>query len=281
MSQQMTDNAEGAVPSSSARDDLLRDIEAAAAAGAKRGRGRSRSHLRLPWVRIVLVCLVLAALAGAFFGVKALIQNAGSNHRGESVFDVEGDVEGKDLTLDNHGVLGYTAADFSEAVLGDTTHPKKLEVYTVNVTDVATVTEAGLANLTIFSKVQYITFHGTAIYTVDLGLLNEYCIVVDNEAQQVQLYVPHALLSSLSVPADAIEFSDVERGLLAFGDIKLTPEDQAALEAAAQREMERKLAADKVQLDADRFARLAVWEIYQPIISKVAPGYTLEILFMG
>ena len=265
------------------RETLLKDVEQAARAGAAAGAKRSggfRSRLRLPWFRIVLVLLVVAAALGAFFGVKGLIER-GATHRGEGIFDVEEDVEGKDVTLDNKGFLGYTAADFAEVILGDTTHPKRLEVYTVRVSEVTTLTDAGLANLVIFSKVQYITFHGTATYTMDLGAINEYCIVVDNDTQTVTLYVPHALLNAINIPAEEIEFSDVERGFLAFGDIKLTPEDQAALEAAAQQEMERKLAADKVQLDADRFAKLAAWEIYQPLVSKVAPGYTLDIQFMG
>ena len=268
------------------RKQLLSDVEEAARAGAASGattaakRSGRRSRLRLPWVRIVLVLVAIAAIAGAFFGVKGLIEST-STHRGESIFDVEGDVEDKDLTIENHGFFGYKAADFAEVVLGDTTHPKKLEVYTVRLSEVTTLTAAGLANLTIFSKVQYITFNGVAVYTVDLGQLNEYCIEVDNLARTVTLHVPHALLGSLDIPAEEIEFSDVERGILAFGDIKLTPEEQAALETAAKAEMEKKLAADRVQLDADRFARLAVWEIYQPLISSVAPGYTLTVEFMG
>ncbi len=260
------------------RARLLKDVEAAARAGARKGRRSSR--LRLPWVRIVLVLLVIAALAGVFFGIKAAIQS-GVEHRGEGIFDVEEDVEGKDITLDNHGFLGYTAADFADVILGDTTHPKRLVIYTVKISDVATVTEVGLAKLTIFSKVQYITFHGTASYTVDLGQVNEYCITVDNSKRTVEILIPHASLESINIPAEEIEFSDIERGLLAFGQLKITPEDQAALEAAVKTKMEQKLLDDKVHLDADRFARLGVWEIYQPLIEKVAPGYALEIGFLG
>ena len=260
------------------RARLLKDVEAAARAGARKG--RRGSGLRLPWVRIVLVLLVIAALAGVFFGIKAAIES-GVEHRGEGIFDVEEDVEGKDITLDNHGFLGYTAADFADVILGDTTHPKRLVIYTVKISDVATVTEVGLAKLTIFSKVQYITFHGTASYTVDLGQVNEYCITVDNGKRTVEILIPHASLESINIPAEEIEFSDIERGLLAFGQLKITPEDQAALEAAVKTKMEQKLLDDKVHLDADRFARLGVWEIYQPLIEKVAPGYALEIGFLG
>ena len=266
------------------REALLEDVAQAARAGAAKGArkaGRS-GRIRLPWVRIVLAVLVVAAALGLFFGVKALIEDAGSDTRkGESIFSSEDPVEGRDLTLDNQGFLGYTAADFSEVILGDTAHPKKLEVYTVHTTDVATVTDTGLANLVIFSKVQYITFHGTAVYTVNLALVNEYCFVVDNEAMTVTIYIPHASLESINIPAEQIEFSDVERGVLAFGQLKITPEDEAKIQAEAQSRMEKQLLADRVSVDADRFARLAVWEIYQPMVTAVAPGYALDVVFMG
>lgn len=265
------------------RESLLQDVEQAARAGAAKGarRGGRAHRLRLPWVRIVLVILLVAAALGAFFGVKALIENADSDtRRGESIFSAEEAVEDKDLTLENLGFLGYTAADFSDVILGDTAHPKKLEVYTVHITDVATVTDTGLANLTIFSKVLYITFHGTAVYVVNLALVNEYCFVVDNDTMTVTIYIPHASLESINIPAERIEFSDVERGVLAFGQLKITPEDEAKIQAEAQSRMEKQLLADRVSLDADRFARLAVWEIYQPMITAVAPGYALEVEFM-
>ena len=261
----------------SEREALLEDVRKAARSGARSG-SRARG-IRLPWVRIALVVLVIAAALGAFFGIKGLVENA-ATYRGEGIFDVEEDVEGKDLTLSNQGVFGYTAADFAEVVIGDATHPKLLEVYTVHVSDVVTVTDTGLANLAIFSKVQYITFHGTATYTVDLGQVNEYCFVVDNLQRRVTFYVPHAALASISIPAEQIEFSDVERGILAFGQLKLAPEDQARIQTEAQTRMEQKLLDDEVAADANRFARLAVWEIYQPMIAAVAPGYSLDVELM-
>ena len=251
-------------------------MEEAARKGAAKGRRRGR--FRFPWLKLVLVLLVIAALLGVFFGVKSAISG---KHMGEGVFDTEPSVEDMDLPITDHGVFGYKAADFSDAILGDATLLRRLEVYSIRVSDICTLEQTGLANLTVFSKIQYLTFHGTAIYTVDLRQLNEYCFVVDNDAHTVTIYIPHASLTTLTIPASEIEFSDIERGWLAFGDIKVTPEQQAAIEAEAQRKMEQKLLEDRVSQDADRFAKLAVWELYQPIITTIAPGWALDVQFLG
>ena len=268
--------AEAPAPAIDATEQLLRDVEKAAHKGAAAGRRRSR--FRFPWVRLVLVLLVVAALLGVFFGVKAWVSG---DHLGEGVFDTEPSVGDMDLTVTDHGIFGYKAADFSDVILGDTTLLRRLEVYSIRVSDVCTLEQTGLANLSIFSKVQYLTFHGTAIYTVDLRQLNEYCFVVDNDAHKVTVYIPHSSMTTLTIPASEIEFSDIERGWLAFGDIKITPEQQAAIEAEAQRKMEQKLLDDQVSQDADRFAKLTVWELFQPVVSSVAPGWTLEVEFLG
>lgn len=66
-------------------------------------------------------------------------------------------------------ILGYTAADFQDAILGDSEHLKKLEVYKINVSDAVQLTDTGLTNLKIFTKTQLLIFKGMATYTVDLG----------------------------------------------------------------------------------------------------------------
>lgn len=45
------------------------------------------------------------------------------------------------------------------------------------------------------------------------------------------------------------------------------------------RAQEEKLEKDKTIEDADRFAIISVWEIYQPVIDSVTSGYSLEVEF--
>ena len=83
-------------------------------------------------------------------------------------------VEDRDLTLENHGVFGYTAADFQDTILGDSKQLKKLEVFTTDISGAATLVDTGLGNLKVFTKTQLLTYKGTVTYTVDLGELEIY-----------------------------------------------------------------------------------------------------------
>jgi hypothetical protein len=75
------------------------------------------------------------------------------------------------------------------------------------------------------------------------------------------------------------EFQDTEKGWLAFGDIKLTTEESNELEKSVMSAMEERLNQDDLLIQADEFAVLKTWEIFQPIIASVSPEYTVEMEF--
>ena len=186
-------------------------------------------------------------------------------------------VEERDLTLENHGILGYTAADFQEAIIGDSEQLKKLEVFETEVSDAVQLTNTGLANLKVFTKTQLLTYKGTATYTVDLGELSKDDITLDEEKMTVHIKIPDAELEPININENDIEFGDVERGLLGIGKMSMTPEQQQEVQSEARNKMMEKLEADNTAEEAERFAKLSVWEIYQPIINQVTSGYSLEV----
>jgi len=181
--------------------------------------------------------------------------------------------------LEDQGFLGYTAADFAEAVLGEESKLCKIEVLQQEVSDVATLIDTGLGNWKMFSKTQLITYHGTAIYTVDLSKLAKSDFVLDEDNKEITVYIPHAQLEPINIQSDQIEFGDVSKGLLAFGDIDITPEQMAEVQSTAQDKMVEKLKELQIINDADRFAKMVVWEMYQPIINSVEKGYSLKVEF--
>ena len=103
-------------------------------------------------------------------------------------------------------------------------------------------------------------------------------IVVDNDNKRVMLVIPHARLDTIALNPEEMEIGNVEKGILAIGDLKLTPEQRKRLERGALEKMKIKLLDDNIQNEADRFAKQVIWELYQPVTSNVAPGYTLEIV---
>ncbi len=67
--------------------------------------------------------------------------------------------------------------------------------------------------------------------------------------------------------------------MLAFRELTLTPEQTAEVQKNARAKMQQKLEEDKVQETADRFAKLVIWELYQPIIKGVGKDCSLFIEF--
>ena len=252
------------------QDEMQKEIKKAENRGKRKGWfGRIRSFI------VGVICgVLLLTLAFSYIHSMNFLDSL------KSFFSREAPVEGHDLTLENHGIFGYTVADFADAVLGKKQELKKLEVYSREVSDVATLTEAGLFRIKAFSKYQYITYNGTAIYTVDLSGLSKDNISLDEEKKIVTLTVPDVVLEPINIPSEQIEFGDVEKNtVFAFGDIKLTPENQAKVETEAKDKMLKKLEEENVKADAAKAAEHSIWEIFQPIVSGVSPEYTLKIVF--
>lgn len=146
-----------------------------------------------------------------------------------------------------------------------------------HVSDAVQLTDTGLANLKIFTKTQLLTYKGTAIYTVDLSKLSKDDITLDEEKMVVHLKIPHAELGKININEDEMEFGDVEHGLLGIGKITMTPEEQTEIQKEARKKMNEKLEEQKTAEVADRFAKMSVWELYQPMIDKVTSGYSLNV----
>ncbi len=249
-------------------EEFLKKVEQAAKRGAGRGGSIWQTLLHyLPTILILAMIFMIGARVNAF--------GAGIS----SMFHFDNGVQNHDMALEDNGIFGYTAADFQQAILGDSEKLKKLEVFRQDVSDATTITKTGFFNWNALSKTKLITYNGTVVYTVDLSSLSANDISVNEEEKIITLKIPHAVQEEINIPEDAIQFGDTERGLLAFGDLQMTPEQISQVQAGAREKMEEKLKADNVLETADRFAKLSVWEMYSPIIKGVARDYSLEVEF--
>lgn len=249
-------------------EEFLEEVKKASRSGARSGRGSSLLLQFQPALVIlgVLMVFVVPKINSMQTSLLSIVQ-----------FDKP--AEQHDLVIENNGFGGYTAADFEEAILGDSAKQKKLQVFSQEVSDVSTITNTGLLNWGIFTKNQIITYSGTALYTVDLAALSAEDIDFNEEEKIITIHVPHAQQEEINIPEDRIKFGDTNRGLLAFGDIKMTPEQSTSIQAEARNKMQEKLVSGNTQVTADRFAKLAVWEMYSPFIKGVAKDYSLEVKF--
>lgn len=249
--------------------ECLDEVRDAAKQGAKAGSGETMTVLMVSIFAGVIGIVIMTAI------ISVIIVAVNT----KKLFLSERFEKGQSMVLENHGIFGHTTADFAEALLGDRSRLCRLEVFEQEIADAIRLTDTGLGDWEIFTKTQLITYHGTAIYTVDLSGLTKDNFSLNDETKEMTVYIPHAELEPVNIQSKDIEFGDVNRGMLAFGEIKATPEDMAKVQTEAQKMMEAKLLAENVAEKADRFAVLAVWELFQPILNSVENGYSLVVEF--
>ena len=218
--------------------------------------------------------LLLGILIGAV-GVFLLLPKADTPAMPETLPPAEE----ADVAIADNGIPGYTAADFQEAVLGGASEHQELIVMEQPLSISTTITRAGLGNLPIFSKMQDLTYYGTGVYTADLSHLDADHIQVDENTCTVTIRIPHAVLQYVNPELSKTEFEDTEHGLLAFGDIRLSAEETSRLEQSVYDAMRQRLDSKDLYEEADRFAKLKTWEIFQPSVSAVSPLFKVEMEF--
>ena len=256
--------------------EFLEKVEDAARKGALKGSRKRFSFFGI--LKAALTIAIIMVFGSTILSIRDATANLTANL--QNFIGRDAPLADHDLTLENNGFngfLGYTAADFQDAILGDSTQLKKLEVYSMDISEAVTLTNTGLANLKILTKTQLLTYKGTATYTVDLGKLTRDDITLDAENLTVHLKIPHAALEPININENDIEFGDIDRGFLALGEMSMEPEDLQQVQAEARNKMNEQLEKQNVSEKADRFARMSVWEIYQPLINKVTTGYSLVV----
>ncbi len=172
--------------------------------------------------------------------------------------------------------MGYVKLDFAGAILGETRDKKQLVVMEQDVQVDSTISQA-LANLAIFSKTKVVHSYGTGAYAVDLAKISEKSVAVDETRKLVTVTIPLAELYFVNLDVAKTTFEDTEKALLAFGDVKLTQEQQKILETSIDEAMRKKLGDPALLAQADTKARDKLYEIFRPLIRAVSESYSLEI----
>ncbi|MBE5997894.1 MAG: DUF4230 domain-containing protein [Lachnospiraceae bacterium] len=168
-----------------------------------------------------------------------------------------------------------------EAVLGKAQQRKNLIVFEQSISDIIKVTDEGSLPWGLTSKYQYIKYSGTATYTVDLRGINEEHLSVNENTKTLTIYIPHTE-QNLDINEEETQADETENvGIFSIGDLKLTEEARSEVIEDVRQNMEQKLKAEKAAANADRMAKLSVWEIYQPVVTSVSPEYTVVVEFLS
>lgn len=219
--------------------------------------------------KILIPLLIICAVVYGYYNLKnTMNQN----------FKVLEPVESHDLTLENHGIFGYTAADFEDVIVGKAKRQMLLIVDEQEVSVPSSITNSGFLNLGIFSKNQRLTLYGTGIYTIDLSKMTDDDITLDETTYTVQINVPYPELHTVNFDPTKTVVGDVNRGWLAFGDISLNAEQQKEFETTAVNKLTDRLNQDDCFDKAARYAKLSATELFQPVVEDVSPAYKVSVV---
>lgn len=177
------------------------------------------------------------------------------------------------------GLISHTEVDFENVILGEVKQHQELIVMEQPLEVSSTITKTGLANLDIFAKTKNISYSGKGLYTTDLSKIDSNHINVDQDNKTVYINIPHTILQEVILDVDNITFEDTEKGILAFGELKLTLEEENEIERSVKETMRKTLDTKDMYEQADEFAKLKTWQIFQPLVSAVASEYVVEMIF--
>lgn len=226
----------------------------------------SKSKKSKGFIPGVIIGVIIGIVLSTVLGLGNLLTN-----------EVNEGKETVDEILDE-SLLGYTALEFKNAVLGEIVEHKELIVMSQTVEVNTQITKAGLGNLEIFSKVKEVTYKGEGIFTVDLSKIDNDHIIVDTDDKTVTIVIPEAKLQYVNIDYDGTIFNDTEKGLLAFGDLALTIEDQNEINKSVEESMRAELGDKTTLKNAHDLAISKTWEIFNPIVQSVSNEYKVEVV---
>jgi len=178
---------------------------------------------------------------------------------------------GKSDSIINHSV------EIRNVILGEAREKQDLIVMEQDV-EVESKLETSLANLEIFKKTKNMISCGTGVYTVDMSKINDDTITVDVENNIVTITIPHTVLQYTNIDPSKTLFQDTQKGLLALGDLKLTPEEQNKVNESILNSMKTELNSEDLFKKADEIAILKVREIFQPLVSAISEEFIVEVM---
>ena len=171
--------------------------------------------------------------------------------------------------------------NFSDVILSGQNETRKLIVSEQNGTVTTTLTDRLIKQLDFdfLKKTQKVSYTGTGYFVVDLDNLTAANVITDRGKKTVTIRIDHAYLQAIEIDPNNIIIDDVEKGLLAWGDIKLTVADYSAIERDLRSRLEEKFDTAANGQAADELAIKMVKEVYEPIVKAIDRRYSVIVQF--
>ncbi len=174
-------------------------------------------------------------------------------------------------------VMGYKTVDIRKSLLAQARETEKLVISERAVT-VDVEVGSMLWNIALFEKTKVIHATGLGVYGVDLTAWDDERVAVDHNVREVTLLLDSPRLLYVEMDYEKTTFEETKNALLAFGDIRLTQEQQAVVQRDIQKAMEEALAEEAFEEELWERLEEAAEKLFSPAIQALVPGYQLIIL---
>ncbi len=173
-------------------------------------------------------------------------------------------------------VMGYKTTQINESILTETRIKAQLIVMEQDVQVDMEISQM-LWNIPVFEKTQVIHAYGTGAFGVDLSGVTEGSIEVDHNLRQVTIRISKPLLMYIETDYTKTQYEDTEHALFAFGDIKMTQEQQTVVNQNIKDAMYDVLNTAELLKQAEDVAEEKVKELLQPLVDEVVLGYAFHV----
>lgn len=170
-------------------------------------------------------------------------------------------------------------ADFSDVILSGQNETRKLSVSTQTGTVTTKLTDRLITRLDFdfLKKTQNVSCAGTGCFVVELDHLTAANILEDHEGETVTIRTGNPYLQVIEIDSGRIIIGEVQKSLLARGDIRLSVADYAAIEQDLRSRLEEKFDTAANGQTADSLAVNMVREVYEPIVKAIDRRYRVTV----
>ncbi|MDD7796214.1 DUF4230 domain-containing protein [Clostridium sp. 'White wine YQ'] len=126
----------------------------------------------------------------------------------------------------------------------------------------------------VFKKVKEIVFYGKGSYSIDFASIDKNNIVINNSSNLINITLPKPQIEDIALYEDKTLYETTTNGLLRFGEIKLSPEENSTICKEVKDKMKEKMLQDDLYAMAESKSQEAVKNILSPLL----PNSKTEII---
>lgn len=165
-----------------------------------------------------------------------------------------------------------------DAVVKKIKQKQKLITTEVEMNEKVTI-DNSWGDISVFKKLQNISFTGKGVYVVDLSLLKSSNISIDSNNNVITVKIPKPKVELVTIDESKTVYETPEKGLLRFGDIKLTAQEHEVMIENVKKTMSEKMNEEKYSKEALTNSQKSMEHILKSILNNNSK-YTVKVSFL-